>query len=291
MTVSELRKLFCPALAPEDSLILLAHATGKEQVFLLAHPEHIIGASDEALARSFFRRRLRHEPVAYITGHKEFYGQDFIVTKDTLIPRPETEHLVERVLDRTEHHESMIRGGEKNIHILDIGTGSGNIIISIAAELNQRYPASDIRYHATDISPQALEVAKENARRHDVSDLITFREGDLLEPFAKECASADAIIIAANLPYLSEAIYATAENDVKKFEPHDALVSGQAGLGHYYRLLDQAKRLAKPAMLLLEISPEQAPLLRTCLVSCLPQAKISIYQDLSGRDRVAEIVL
>ena len=293
MTIAELQSEFLSSddkrIAPEDFLMLLAHATGKEQIFLLAHPEYAMSTADEALARSFFRRRLRHEPVAYITGRKEFYGRDFIVTKDTLIPRPETEQLVELVLRQLTDNNQQIANNpqqsDEKITIIDVGTGSGNIIISIAKELKKKYPVSDIRYYAADISESAIAVAQENTRRHNVSDIITFRTGDLLESLTQEISSADEIIIVANLPYLSETIYSATENDVKNFEPRSALVSGQAGLGHYYRLLDQMKHLAKPAMLLLEISPEQVPLLRKRLVSCFPQAEISIHRDLSGQRR------
>lgn len=317
MTIAELQSEFLSSgsthIAPEDFFILLAHAANKEKTFLLSHPEHIIDAESESRARDFFSRRARHEPIAYITGRKEFYGREFKVTQDTLIPRPETEQLVELVFDRIRNYESLRRRGsggqagigneEKNIHILDIGTGSGNIIISIAAELTKPYSPfslprrqagilhSPFTLYATDISAAALTVAKQNALRHSVDNIIEFYEGDLLEPVRDTITAADEIIIAANLPYLSEDIYQAADDDVKKFEPRSALLSGRSGLDHYCRLLGQAAGLSKPVTLLLEISPEQAPLLMAFLSSRFPQAAASITRDLSGRDRIMQISL
>src|SRR3989344_838663 len=191
MTVTELQKMFLPAIAPEDFFILLAHATKKKKVFFLAHPEYALDPKDEPLARDYFRRRLKHEPIAYIVGHKEFYGYDFLVTQDTLIPRPETEQLVDLTLDRIRNQESGIRNKEKNTHIIDVGTGSGNIIIAIAAELKKSHPQftihnSQLTLLATDISKRALAVAKNNAKAHDVDQIITFLHGNLLTPYTEK---------------------------------------------------------------------------------------------------------
>lgn len=295
MTVGELQKIFLSSssearIAPEDFFVLLAHATGRDKAFLLAHPEHGLDADTEAEVREFFARRLKHEPVAYIVGRKEFYGRDFLVTPATLIPRPETEQLIELVLDKLETSNQKLVTSKK-IPLVDIGTGSGNIIISLAKELESRLPVTSYQLYAVDTSHTALAVAQENARRHKIDGHISFREGSLLEPIAGELATADEIVIAANLPYLSEEIYRAADNDVKKFEPQTALVSAQAGLDHYFRLLDRIKDLQKPVTLFLEISPEQAPILKKHLAEHFPQARVSIHQDLSARDRVVEIQL
>jgi release factor glutamine methyltransferase len=171
------------------------------------------------------------------------------VTKDTLIPRPETELLVELVCDemRSERRDRVL--------IADIGTGSGNIIITLASAL--RKSSSLFTLCATDISDRAITIAKKNAERHDVSDRISFHCGDLLEPIREKIFSVDEVIITANLPYLSQEIYQASEDDVKKFEQKNALLSGQSGLGHYSRLLDQMRSIAKPITAFLEISPEQ----------------------------------
>lgn len=300
MDAGSLQKLFSmpssgPRLAPEDFFVLLAHATGKSKTFLLAHPEYALDAETEAKAQDYFTRRAQHEPVAYITGHKEFYGRDFLVTPDTLIPRPETEHLVERAIaDLRLKIADWKSGPKKKIAVADVGTGSGNIIISIASELAEKNLQSEIcnlkfTFHAVDTSCAALTIAEKNAKKHNVDDIISFREGSLLEPIFPELKAADGIIIAANLPYLSEEIYQSSADDVKAFEPESALVSDQAGLGHYYRLLDQTAILGKPTLLFLEISPEQSPVIKRYLAERFPQTEASIRQDLSGRDRIVEI--
>lgn len=318
MTIAELQQEFLTSneehIAPEDFFVLLAHATRKEKTFLLTHPEYNLDTTDETVARDFFKRRLKHEPVAYIIGHKEFYGLDFKVTENTLIPRPETEQLVELVLDRIRNQESLhcqdsgeqagIKNGRESVHILDIGTGSGNIIISIASELKKLYSPrlpdgqeflildSQFTLYATDISEPALVIAKENASTHNVAQTIAFLHGNLLEPLSKEVFAAEKIIITANLPYLSEEIYQASPNDVKEFEPRSALVSDQKGLEHYYRLLEGVKNLhtkKQSVILFLEISPEQTPSLQDFAASLFPNAKIQIHKDLAGKDRIVEI--
>jgi release factor glutamine methyltransferase len=279
-------------LAPEDFFVLLAETTGKDKAFLLAHPEYVLDAETEAKTREYFKRRLKREPVTYIVGHKEFYGRDFLVTPDTLVPRPETELLVELTLNKISNFQFPI---SNNIAIIDVGTGSGNIIITLAKEIgNPIYEIQNTRYeiHATDISAGALTTAQENAARHGVSDAISFHEGSLLEPIDKDVfEAADEIIIAANLPYLSHEIYQSSHDDVKLFEPETALVSEAAGLDHYYRLLEETRSIPKPMTLFLEISPEQTPAITKYLAERFPQAETSIHQDLSARDRVVEIRL
>jgi len=290
MTVQELQKLFLPKLAPEDFFILLAEATRKEKTFLLAHPEYELDAAPAALAEEFFARRLKHEPVASIVGHKAFYGCDFLVTPDTLIPRPETELIVEHIL------ESIPAKQERPLDILDIGTGSGCIAISLAATLAERQPGSlaAIRFFATDISEAALAIARKNAERHSVGDTITFLAGDLLAPYLSSLEKNRAIIIAANLPYLSRDIYDNAPQDVRGFEPESALVSGEQGLDHYYRLLRNVRDVLHPAhtvTLFLEISPEQDAELERYAMSLFPDALLTIHADLAGKKRLAEIRL
>jgi len=292
MTVAELQKMFLPTLAPEDFFILLAHATKKEKVFLLAHPEYALDPKDETLAEDCFRRRLKHEPTAYIVGHKEFYGYDFFVTQDTLVPRPETEQLVELALNRILNLESRISAQkERPVTLVDIGTGSGNIVISLAKTILTKFKIQNSRFNfiATDISEKALAVAKENAKIHNVDQMIAFLHGDLLDPCLPYIRLDREIIITANLPYLSREIYQATADDVKKFEPENALVSDQAGLEHYHRLLDQIKALPKPAVLFLEISPEQTVTLKKYIHSLFPSAKVHIHKDLAQKERIVEI--
>ncbi|MFZ2187521.1 MAG: peptide chain release factor N(5)-glutamine methyltransferase [Candidatus Moraniibacteriota bacterium] len=296
MTVSELRKIFLSPsearIAPEDFFILLAYASKKEQVFLLAHPEYELDIAAETKVRECFARRAAHEPVASIIGRKEFYGRDFLVTPDTLIPRPETELIVELVLNEVESRKLKV---ESQITMIDIGTGSGNIIISLAKEREKQPPDSSAPscvLHAIDISAGALAVARENARRQNVDNLIRFHEGDLLAPIITELALAGEIIIAANLPYLSSSMYDNTAPDVHDFEPKSALISEEAGLAHYYRLLRDVKKFlhtCKSVVLFLEISPEQAALLTTRVTALFPAAQTIIHTDLAHRERVVEI--
>lgn len=301
MTIAELQQEFLSSggqrIAPEDFFILLASAIGKEKVFLFTHPEYALDTESESRARDLFSRRARHEPVASILGHKEFYGRDFSVTKDTLVPRPETEILVELALDELRCHTSdSIHQEEKPISLIDIGTGSGCIAVSVAATLVEKYPAlfSRTQFFATDISLPALSVAKKNAEAHQVSAHIVFLHGDLLVPYLPYGEQARDMIIAANLPYLSRALYDNAPEDVRSFEPESALVSGQEGLDHYYRLLKSVESIYKQqrsVTLFLEISPEQSTLLQKYVISLFPDASTQIKKDLAGKERVLEICL
>ena len=302
MTVNDLRvRHLSPStgnhIAPEDFFVLLAHATGKSREFLLAHPEAEIGAETEARAREYFARRLAHEPVAYIVGEKEFFGLPFRVTRDTLIPRPETEQLVERAIaDLRLQIADCESTHEKKTLVADIGTGSGAIIISVAATLKRLHTPysilhTSIALHATDISRAALDIARENAERNGVADMITFHEDSLIDPIVQYFNDADEIILIANLPYLSEAIYASADDDVRKFEPESALISGKDGLDHYRELFASIKThvLTLPTYhlsVLCEISPEQDTTITALFEKTFPTGTSRILPDLSGRSRV-----
>lgn len=288
-TLDELKKIFLPAVAPEDFFILLAWATRKEKVFLLTHPEYPLSESEETQATAYLKRRLKHEPVASITGHKEFYGRDFLVTKDTLIPRPETELLIECALRRI----VLVREKEEkeNIDIIDIGTGSGNIIITLALEIKKMFSQEHFHYSALDISSQALAQAKENAKQHTVQKLIIFLESDLLKNFPLPEEKNHHALITANLPYLSTTIYNASDPDVRDYEPKSALESGADGLDHYRRLLSELPELLKhyhSLTIFFEISPEQSTLLYKIIREGFPQSSLSLFQDLSGRDRLIQ---
>ncbi|PIX90016.1 MAG: peptide chain release factor N(5)-glutamine methyltransferase [Candidatus Moranbacteria bacterium CG_4_10_14_3_um_filter_45_9] len=291
MTIAELQNEFFTSgnehITPADFFILLAHISKRERVFLLAHPEYSLSISDEAMLRDFLNRRLRYEPIASIVGHKEFYGYDFLVTRDTLIPRPETEILVELALDHIDKRQ-------QKITIIDIGTGSGNIIISLTKEIEKNNRVSDTTYYATDISTDALTIAKENARQHGVDSLIRFYESDLLESIEKEILSTGKVIIVANLPYLSESLYKDTLPDVHNFEPKGALISDEAGLSHYYRLLRYIQKFLSSQnslILFLEISPEQTLILKHFILTLFPDARIRIHKDLAKKNRVVEIII
>ncbi|MGK2849202.1 MAG: peptide chain release factor N(5)-glutamine methyltransferase [Minisyncoccota bacterium] len=288
MTIAELQKEFLTSndqhIAPEDFFILLAHVTNQEKTFLLAHPEYSLDTIVESACRNLFTRRLAHEPVAMIIGHKEFYGRTFLVNRHTLIPRPETECLVDLALQEISTLQ-MSRGTQSTILIADVGTGSGNIIISLATVPNFQ----GLSFHALDISLDAITQAQENARRHHVEHTITFHHGNLLTPLFPFLIPKHDIIVVANLPYLSEKIYQSTADDVKNFEPSTALVSGPIGLDHYFRLLQQLRPLRQSICVLLEISPEQCPLLTTYIHRHFPDATYTIHPDLAGMMRILKM--
>ncbi len=288
-TVQELQKKFLPALAPEDFFVLLTHTTNTSKIFLLAHPEYILTEEMNRHTLNAFERRLKREPVAYIAGHKEFYGRDFQINHSTLVPRPETEVMIEIVLETASKHVPSIP-----VDIIDLGTGSGNIIITLACELPSLFPATHFSFTGTDISSQALLKAKENAEHHGKTSIITFLESDLLKNIPSPQKKNHSCIITANLPYLSTDIYNESDSDVRDYEPRSALESGTLGLDHYERLLKEIKSFSSSffsTTLFLEISPEQAPLIKKTIAREFPQSSLTFFDDLSGRARVARMTL
>lgn len=283
-TVGTLRKAYEGLLTPADFFILLGKATRRPKEFLLAHPEYILSDEERERALHMFARRKESEPVAYILGEKEFLGRPFFVTKDTLIPRPETELLVEKA--STELQELVAQ--DSDTLVADIGTGSGAIIVSLAAHFADIQ--SHLAFHAVDISLAALETAQENARRFRVDSIVSFHEGNLLDPIVPLLGSVDELFIVANLPYLSSDIYRSCPADVLLYEPEPALASGGDGLDHYRELFSQIQKIAGSSPSLgirgiCEISPEQDTLITTLSKNILPRHTSSILCDLSGRSR------
>lgn len=221
-----------PALA---ATLLLCHVLGIDKVALIAHSEEEILPDAEAELAALLERRLAGEPVAYLLGRREFYGRDFFVNAHTLIPRPETEHLVEAALDffqdRTE------------VRFLDLGTGSGCLAVTLAAE------RPSWRGTAVDISAGALEVARRNAENHEVSAQVAFMQADFTQPLPLEGGSFDLVI--SNPPYISEEEYAGLDAGVRNFEPRSALVPGPEGLEHPRAVEAAARALLKEGGLLL----------------------------------------
>ena len=283
-TVGNIRKAYEGLLAPADFFILLASATLRPKEFLLAHPEYILSDEENERAVRMFERRRRSEPVAYIVGEKEFFGRPFIVTENTLIPRPETEILVERAIE--ELH--LLVAKDTDIVVADIGTGSGAIIVSIAAEFMDE--KSGIAFHAIDISAVALKTAEANAKRSGIGDIVSFHEGNLLEPIAPLIGGASELFIVANLPYLSLDIYHSSSDDVRLHEPKLALASGEDGLDHYRELFSQIQKTAKefPSLHIrgiFEIGPEQDTLIADIFEETFLRKTSSIIPDLSGKSR------
>ena len=290
MKIYDIYKKYSPKIDHLDLELIIAHVIKKPREFVLAHPEFSINNKQGSTIEKFIKRRMKHEPLAYILGRKEFYGLEFKVDRHTLIPRPETELLVELAIQE-------IKTKQQKTSIIDIGTGSGNIIISIAKNSKQR-SMINIDYFGTDISKEALRIAKYNSKKHNLDQRIKFLHGDLIGPILKKKLITDhcSLIIVANLPYLSKEIYDETLPDVKKYEPRSALFSPQKGLAHYDKLLSQIKYSMDACFMLhascfMEISPEQKPNINKLIKSRFPQAKIDFYKDLAGKWRVCKIAI
>lgn len=262
--------------ARSDAELLLLHSLAISRATLLAHPGREIGASEQARFQGLIDRRMRCEPVQYITGRQEFYGLALDVTPAVLIPRPETEHLVEAALH--------LLPADTPLKIADVGTGSGAIAIALAVHLPQA------RITALDLSPDALAVAAANAATHGVagrirllrSDLLAALENDL--PGTEEQALAfDAIV--SNPPYVPESDGPTLHPQVRDHEPATALFAGADGLDIYRRLIPQAWNALQPGGLLaLEIGHGQRNALSDLLSGWL---EVHFRNDLQGIPRVA----
>lgn len=254
-----------------EAQVLLSEVVGRRRAWIAAHGEASL--SDEQLARleASLRRRVSGEPLPYILGHWEFYGLDLIVTPAVLIPRPETELLVEQAL-------AWLRCSPADRpRVVDVGTGSGCIAIALATH------RPGLRLIASDISPAALEVARQNARRCGLAGQIAFIQANLLPP------GGPYDLICANLPYIPR--LALSGLAVSRHEPRLALDGGPDGRALVRRLLAQATHsLAPQAALLLEIEASQGPDARALAEAHFPGASIAIVPDLAGRDRLLSIL-
>ncbi len=273
-------------LPPLDAELILSHVLTKTREYLFTHPEKKLTKPQISKFYGLAKRRLKGEPVAYLTGKKEFFGLEFLVDKNVLVPRPETELIVEEALKRFRIYDL----GFTNV--VDIGTGSGNIIISIARSL-RRAKRNKINFYAVDISRKALNIAKKNAGKNKLEKSIKFIKSDLLGYFLKKKIGLENVLIVANLPYVSPEIYKKYRENLK-FEPKRALISGDKGLRHYKRLIGEVRRIcvarhALRATCFMEISPEQKDRLSRIVRKALPTAKIKVFKDISGKVRIAEI--
>lgn len=280
MNAGEILKHITPQIKsdwPElDAQIILAHVIGRPRTWLLAHLETPLTPPQVDSAARAFARLEAGEPLPYIIGHWEFFGLDFNVTKDVLIPRPETELLVEKAI-------SWLTSRPEARSVVDVGTGSGAIAISIAAHI----PNANIL--ATDISANAIKVAKSNAETFNVEDRIEFVNCDLL-PSSSTFHPSSFDLICANLPYIPTATLH--HLPIYGREPTLALDGGPDGMDLYRRLFDLVhKWLAPNAMLLLEIETTQGASALKLALETFPNAATRIEQDLTGHDRLVEIQL
>jgi release factor glutamine methyltransferase len=247
-----------------DAEVLLTHVSGWDKAALLTHPERLLSAEQSALFETLVRRRAACEPMQYITGSQEFFGLLFEVSRDVLIPRPETEHVVEAAL---EHF-----GREAKVRLVDVGTGSGAIAVALAHAL----PRSQVT--AVDLSRAALEVARRNAERHGVLERLTLLQSDLLA--AINGVGFDLVV--SNPPYVAER--EILEPQVFEYEPHSALYAGPTGLEVYERLIPQACKVLKPdGWLILEIGFGQQAALQALLGGW---HAVDFVNDLQGIPRV-----
>ena len=237
---------------------------------IFAQQEMELGIQQEQELAQMVERRLKREPLAYILGYREFYGVNLLVTPAVLIPRPETETLVEHAL-----FMSLMGMETTELVIADVGTGNGAIAISLAIHL----PAA--RIYALDISDDVLDVASYNIRAHNVSDRVTLGIGDLLEPLPEPVD-----MVVANLPYLPSDRISTLQPEVQK-EPRAALDGGADGLDLVRRLLSQASsKLKEHGVILLELDPEQVTVVEGLARQHFPEASITVEQDLAHMDRI-----
>jgi len=254
-----------------ESELLLRHALRIDRVRLYLDIDREMSPDQREEFWNLVLWRLNREPTAYITGNREFYGLDFYVDSSVLIPRPESELLVEKALE--------LAGKQPPSSLVDVGTGCGAIAISLALNLPRT------RVYAVDISAAALDVASYNCRKHGVSDRVTLLEGDMLEPLPE---SVDLIV--ANLPYVREP--ELAEVNTLGFEPALALNGGADGLDMIRRLSRQATGRLKPGSnLLLEVGQGQGETVTTYLNEIFPAADIELTPDLAGIDRVVSMSL
>lgn len=251
--------------------ILLAHVLRLERLALLLDLDIEVPNPDLAYFVELASRREGGEPVAYLTGTREFYGLDLHVTPDVLIPRPETELMIDHVRD--------LFGANDRVTILDIGTGSGAVAIACATCFPQA------RVVGLDISRPALRVARMNARRLGVADQVDFVQADLVDPLHLSSFR----VLLANLPYVPMRTFLDVSLEVRGFEPHLALFSGEDGLDCYRRLAHMMEgRVAPGTMLCCEIDPGQGEGMRALFAS--KARNFHVFKDYSGHDRMAHVV-
>jgi release factor glutamine methyltransferase len=270
-----------------DAELLLGHAVGVGRTVVLAHPEAPVGADAARRYRADLERRAAGEPVAYLRGIKEFYGLAFEADARALIPRPETERLVELAQEEVMRRLGAVARpvGAPPLRVVDVGTGSGAIAVALAVALRRLHALEAVEVLAVDISPEALGLARENAVGHAVADRIAFAEADLLP----DDAPVPFDLVLANLPYVRTDVIATLPR-ATSFEPVIALDGGPDGLAVIDRLLDRLPdALAADGVALLEIGADQGEDIVRLAAARLPGWTCVAELDLAGLPRVARI--
>jgi len=277
--ITQLEREHVPSAALAAELLLM-HTLERDRAWIYAHPEDELDATAREQYFSLIAKRASGVPTQHLTGHQEFWGLDFEVTPDVLIPRPETEHVIEIALERLGIGPDAGSPRRKmEFRIADVGTGSGCIAIALAHEL----PAAQII--ATDISAAALEVARRNAVRHGVASRIDFIECNLLDSLHHQSPHLD--LIASNPPYIGRQEAATLPREVREHEPEVALFGGETGTEIYAPLIAQAATLLKPGgILVLELGHNSAKHVSR-LLDAPEWTSVAITDDLAGIARVA----
>lgn len=267
--------------------VLLMHATDRDRTWLFAHPDQILEAAAATRYFALIERRVAGEPTQYITGKQEFWGLEFEVAPGVLIPRPETEHVMEVVLARLGERGLKIHmdtgAPRETLYVADVGTGSGCLAVALAYEL----PHAEM--FATDISTAALEIAKRNAERNGVADRVSFLEGDLLKPFLAESNELPKAfdVIVSNPPYIGREEEATLQREIREHEPYSALFAGATGLELYGPLVEQAGALMKDrGILALELGHDSADYVRGLFDRQSGWTNVAVTLDLAGIPRV-----
>jgi release factor glutamine methyltransferase len=271
-----------------DSELLLAFAIGVDRTAVIAHGDAPVGTDAEAAFHALVTRREAGEPVAYLRGMKEFHGIALAVDRRALIPRPETEELVDRTIDEVMTRlTAAVR--DEPLRVVDVGTGSGAIAVSVAVALRaRRVPAADVSIVAVDADPDALDLARENAVAHGVGDRMAFEEADLLPDQGERTWD----IVVANLPYVRSEVVDDLERRrlSPAFEPRRALDGGPDGLAVIGRLLEMLpEALAADGVVLLEIGADQGEAVAALAADRLPGWSCTVIADLAGLPRIARL--
>jgi release factor glutamine methyltransferase len=263
--------------------LLLMHALGRDRTWLYTHPEARLDLPGAERYFALIERRAAGEPTQYLTGKQEFWGLEFEVTPAVLIPRPETEHVMEVALARLGPRGFIIHLNaglpREKLRVADVGTGSGCLAVALAGEL----PHAEV--FAMDISGLALEVARRNATRHHVADRIHFLQTDLLDALKQEAHSFDLIV--SNPPYVARKDAPQLQREVRDHEPAAALFGGPSGVEFYARLIEEAGKLLRPGgILVLELGYNSAEHVRAILKEQKCWTNVTFTNDLAGIPRV-----
>ena len=258
-----------------DARLILEHVLQTNHSFLVSHGDDRLRPDQEHHFRSLLERAALGEPIPYLLEETKFYGLDLKISPAALIPRPETELLVDAALEWLRSRTT----GRQDLRIVDVGTGSGCVALAIASRV------TDVFIEGTDVSEDALELALENSRILGLDDRVKFHFGNLLEPVSGEID-----LIVANLPYIADHEWSALDVGVKWYEPDVALRGGSDGLDGIRQLLDQASmRLTSGGAMFLEIGWEQGEAASRIAQSTYPSARVDVLKDLGGRDRVLRI--